>query len=60
MQIIRLNEVIQKTRLSRTTIWRLYRFADFPKPIKLSERTMGFNLDEIEDWLKQRSEITQR
>ncbi|MES2180826.1 MAG: AlpA family phage regulatory protein [Pseudomonadota bacterium] len=54
MQIIRINELIDKTKMSRTTIWRLYKFSDFPKPIQLSQRSVGFDLDLVDIWLSNR------
>jgi prophage regulatory protein len=60
MQVIRMHEVIQKTKLSRSTIWRLYKYSDFPKPIQLTQRSVCFDLDQIEDWLNKRPQKYQR
>ena len=56
MQIIRINELVDKVRLSRSTIWRLCKSSDFPKPIQLSQRSVGFDLEMIEIWLANRAQ----
>ncbi len=55
MQIIRTAELVVKLQMSRTTIWRLYKTSDFPKPIQLSQRSIGFDLELIEIWLATRA-----
>ncbi|MGZ5029030.1 MAG: helix-turn-helix transcriptional regulator [Methylobacter sp.] len=50
--IIRLRRVIEKTGLSRSTIYKLINLGDFPKKIKLSERTMGFLESDVDAWIK--------
>jgi prophage regulatory protein len=49
--IIRLPKTIEKTGLSRSTIYKLESLGDFPKKIKLSPRTMGFLESEVDKWL---------
>ena len=49
--IIRLPRTIQKTGLSRSTIYSLVSRGDFPQQIKLSPRTMGFLESEIDEWI---------
>lgn len=52
-RIIRLPEVIEITRLSRTTIYRLINEGRFPKQVKLSVRASGWFEDEIAEWQKE-------
>ena len=52
--IIRLNQVIKKTGLSRSTIYNLIKSGDFPQQIQLSPRTMGFVEAEIDSWIAAR------
>ena len=56
MQIMRIKEVIQKTGLSRATIYRLSKDidSDFPPPVKLSAKTIGWVDDAITNWIAQR------
>jgi len=56
MQIIRTGELVDKVKLSRSTIWRLYKNSDFPKPIQLSPRSVGFDLELVEIWLANRAQ----
>jgi prophage regulatory protein len=49
--IIRMPQTVQKTGLSRSTIYLLEARGDFPKKINLSPRTMGFMESEVDTWL---------
>ncbi|OOS00406.1 hypothetical protein B0186_06065 [Canicola haemoglobinophilus] len=55
MQLIKLNQVMLKTTLSKSTIYRLIKTADFPKPKKLSLRAVAWLESEIDEWIKERS-----
>ena len=54
MQIYRIKDVIKVTGLSRSTIYRLMDQDRFPKPIKLSQRIVGFLEQDIEQWIQER------
>jgi len=45
--IIKLQKVMEITKLSRTTIYRLIQEGKFPKQIKLSERSSGWLESEV-------------
>ena len=49
--IIKLYKVKELTKLSRTTIYRLIAKGEFPKQIKLSERSSGWVEQEVMDYL---------
>jgi prophage regulatory protein len=49
--IIRLPQTIEKTGLSRSTIYALISRNEFPTKIKLSPRTMGFLESEVDAWI---------
>jgi len=53
-QILKLTEVKLTTGLSGSTIYRLISQGDFPKQIKLSERSSGWLQSEVEQWLNER------
>lgn len=55
MQLIKLNQVILKTTLSKSTIYRLIKTADFPQPKKLSVRAVAWIESEVDEWIKGRS-----
>jgi prophage regulatory protein len=54
--ILRIQDVIAVTRLSRSTIYRLIQAGQFPKPIKLTARASGWRHEAIEQWLSERTE----
>lgn len=47
-------EVHTLVGLSRTTVWRLARAAQFPQSVALSERTVGWVESEIQAWIAAR------
>ena len=55
MQVIKLKRVIALTSLSSATIYRLIKNGEFPKQLKLAERSSGWLLEEINDWLESKS-----
>lgn len=48
------SEVIARTRLSQTTLWRLVRAGDFPRPVNLGTRRVAWFEDEIDQWITTR------
>jgi len=58
-KIIRLPATIQKTGLSRSTIYSLLKAGKFPQRIQLSARSMGFLESEIDEWLSAKADARQ-
>ena len=56
--ILRLPSVMARTGLSRSTIYAKVSTGDFPEPISLGARAVGWLSDEIEAWLIGRVEAT--
>jgi prophage regulatory protein len=56
--IIRLPATIQKTGLSRSTIYILISRGEFPQKIQLATRSIGFLESEVNDWIAEK--ISQR
>jgi prophage regulatory protein len=54
-RIMRLQAVCAHTGLSRTTMYRLVRQGQFPKPIRLTTRTSGWLYDEVNAWIAERA-----
>ena len=54
--ILRLPSVKNKTGLGRSTIYALISRGDFPKPISLGARAVGFLEHEIDAWVSARVE----
>ncbi len=59
IRILRLDEVIHRTGMSKTAIYDRLRKNDFPEPLKLGPRAVGFVESEVNgfllDLMKQRS-----
>lgn len=53
-RILRMDEVYSLVSLSRATIYRLLKENDFPDKVKLSERSIGFRLQDIQKWIENR------
>lgn len=53
-KMLRAPEVMARTGLSRTTIWRKVRAGDFPSPIELGANSVGWPAAEIAAWLESR------
>ncbi|WP_319749924.1 AlpA family transcriptional regulator [Pseudomonas aeruginosa] len=58
MRIIRLNDVIGTTGLARSTIYKLIGAGEFPKPVPLIGRSVGWVESEVHEWIQAR--IAQR
>ena len=54
VRMLRLPEVLHKTALSRSQIYRLIASGDFPKQVPIGERSAGWIEQEIEMWLLNR------
>ena len=50
----RLPQVIERTGLSRSTIYLLMERQDFPSSIKLSERAVAWDSEAIDQWIDAR------
>lgn len=52
--MLRVDDVVQRTGLSKSQILRMVTASAFPKPIKLSQRAVAWIDEEIETWLRER------
>ena len=50
--IVRINSVIAATGLSKSSIYAFERAGTFPKRIKLGMRAVGWDADEVAEWVK--------
>ncbi len=57
LTILRRPQVEERTGLSRSTIYLFMDQGDFPKPISLGPRAVGWLENEIQDWLAARIKI---
>lgn len=56
LRILRLPDIKQLTGLSRSTIYNYVAAGEFPKPVRLGPRAVGWLEAEIALWLAQRAE----
>jgi prophage regulatory protein len=52
--ILRISEVCRRTGLSKSQIHRLAIDAEFPRPVRLGKRAVGWVTTDIEAWLQSR------
>ena len=55
--LLRLADVKARTGLSRASVYRLRRDGRFPAPVRLTERTVGWRSDDIDQWIAERERI---
>jgi prophage regulatory protein len=53
-KILRLQEVLNRTGLSKSAIYEQIHQGQFPKQIKIAPRTVGWLESEVNDWLTDR------
>lgn len=55
MAIIRIHDVSRKVGLSPSMIYLLSSRGNFPTPVRLSKRTIGWWEEQVEQWLNDRA-----
>jgi prophage regulatory protein len=53
-KFIRLQEVLDRSGLSRSTCYEMIAAGSFPKPVKIAPRAIGFSEAEFEQWAQDR------
>lgn len=53
-QLIRLATVLSLTGLPKSSLYHQIKNGSFPKPVKLSERSVAWKVSEIEAWVESR------
>lgn len=53
-RLLRVSDLCKKLGISRAQIYRLLSAGDFPKPLRLSERTRAWRESDIELWIDER------
>lgn len=56
-RIIRLKDVVKQVGLSASTIARLRENDEFPKPVQLTPRIIGWKQSEINEWLESKERL---
>lgn len=52
--LLRIREVMARTGLDRSAIYRLARDGKFSKPIKISERSSAWDSEAVDSWIAER------
>lgn len=50
-KFLRINQIVEKTGIAKSTIWLWVSEGKFPKPIKLSPRITVWEEEKIEKWM---------
>lgn len=50
-RILRLNSVLERTGLSRSTLYRKIECGTFPMQVRISERCIGWRESDVQEWL---------
>lgn len=57
-KILKLPAVIEKVGCGKSTIYKKLTEGDFPTPIKLGERSVGWVEAEVDEWLDKQIELS--
>jgi len=52
--VVRMRQLIVMLGLSRSSIYRFISLGQFPAPIRLGDKAVGWRVNEIEEWLNAR------
>ena len=53
-KILRLPDVLQRCGLSRSSLYSQVAKGEFPKPVKISKRSVGWVESDLDDWVQSR------
>lgn len=59
MKILRMKQILEVTGCSKSFIYKHIRSGNFPGQIKLGPRAVGWNQNEIEEWINSRERVQQ-
>jgi prophage regulatory protein len=54
MKVLRLKDVMGVTGLARSTVYDYINKQQFPKPVSLGDRAVGWVEQEVQDWISER------
>ena len=55
-QLVTVLEVLNSTKIHRSTLWRMVQDGRFPPPIRLSERCIRWPENQVNDWIDARNQ----
>lgn len=56
MRFIRTRQVLEMIGVRRTTLWKMVQAGGFPRPVRITERSSGYLLDAVEQWMRLRAQ----
>ena len=56
MRFIRTRQVLEMIGVGRTTLWKMVQAGSFPRPVRITERSSGYLLDSVEEWMRLRAQ----
>lgn len=60
LAILRRTQVEARTGLSRSAIYALKDRGEFPQPVKLTAKAVGWRSSDIDDWLESRVQVGEK
>ena len=52
--ILRLPQVLEQVNLSRATVYKMIGRSEFPQPVQIGQRSVGWLTEEVNSWLESR------
>ena len=59
-KFLKVDEVMEMTKLSQSSIYRLEQQGQFPQRVKLSERAVAWREEDVRNWMDSRENKTQQ
>ena len=59
-QILKIEDVMARTKFSKTHLYRMITAGEFPAAVKLGERSTGWDADEVDDWITEKFKTAPR
>ena len=57
-RILKLHQVVATTAIPRSSLYKMIANGTFPKPIQLSQRSVGWLSSEVQNWIQSRIEFS--
>lgn len=56
LTIMKLPELVQRTKISRAAVYAMIARDEFPRPVRLGRRAVGWRVADVEAWIAARPE----
>ena len=54
LAIMKLPELVQRTKISRSAVYAMIARNEFPRPVRLGRRAVGWRVEDVEAWIADR------